>query len=482
MRALLKLINNNLSQLSLYTVVTGAVLAIGIYEAASGWLQLLEMKPSLHARYPVTGSFYNPGPYCCFLAVVIPLAVGWVIETSYKAKRYIGVLFLLLSVSLMPVLMGRTGWIAAFVGLVATVICTRRYRMPSKRILLIISALLILAAWVLYNLKPASAIGRIFLWKIGFEAMLSHPLEGVGWYQVPGALAEAQEKFFLLYPMSSFSNVAGSPEYAFNEYLQIAIAFGIGALLLFISLLLLSIYTAWKGKKSGLTGSLVSLGVVCFGSYPFMFGEFIIVTLLLFVASMFASGYKLFPAPIDIVVTISVFIISVTAFDSLQAHRAFDNEWSVRRNAYRTVLNEKDMEYLDSLVSEHDDNARLLFDYGKMLRENGYYKKSNEILLKGTLVSSDPMFLNLLGRNFFDMGDATQAEECYLRSASLLPNRLYPYYLLCKLYGDSIVGDKTKFLSAYETFVEREPKVMSPAVKQMREELKNLYISMYPDK
>lgn len=46
---------------------------IGLREAVTGVLQLLGLAESLNASYSVTGSFYNPGPYACCLALVFQL-------------------------------------------------------------------------------------------------------------------------------------------------------------------------------------------------------------------------------------------------------------------------------------------------------------------------------------------------------------------------------------------------------------------------
>ena len=48
---------------------------IGLREAVTGVLQLMGLAESLNASYSVTGSFYNPGPYACCLALVFPFAL-----------------------------------------------------------------------------------------------------------------------------------------------------------------------------------------------------------------------------------------------------------------------------------------------------------------------------------------------------------------------------------------------------------------------
>lgn len=96
--------------------ICAAIIIFGLYESVLGWLQLLKYQPSNHALFPATGTFYNPGPYCGFLAVIVPLATSFVINRHPKPVQILSVAYIIIALSLMPSLMGRTGWIAAFAG------------------------------------------------------------------------------------------------------------------------------------------------------------------------------------------------------------------------------------------------------------------------------------------------------------------------------------------------------------------------------
>ncbi|WP_162633101.1 hypothetical protein [Echinicola strongylocentroti] len=48
----------------------------GLAQVIYGELQLYGIYPSLHSGFPVTGSFFNPGPYSGYLSVVFPVAFG----------------------------------------------------------------------------------------------------------------------------------------------------------------------------------------------------------------------------------------------------------------------------------------------------------------------------------------------------------------------------------------------------------------------
>ena len=85
------------------------------------------------------------------------------------------------------------------------------------------------------------------------------------------------------------------------------------------------------------------------------------------------------------------------------------------------------------------------------------------------------MILNIIGKNCQALGNYEEAEKWFIRSTHRLPNRIYPYYLLAKLYAecpDFFPREKLEW--AVRMVLEKEAKVESTAIKQMREEVKEL--------
>ena len=89
--------------------------------------------------------------------------------------------------------------------------------------------------------------------------------------------------------------------------------------------------------------------------------------------------------------------------------------------------------------------------------------------------SSDAMVLNIIGKNFQAQGKYEEAEHWFIRSTHRLPNRIYPYYLLAKLYAEhSEVFPREKLEWAAGMVLEKEAKVESTAIREMREEVNEL--------
>jgi tetratricopeptide (TPR) repeat protein len=87
------------------------------------------------------------------------------------------------------------------------------------------------------------------------------------------------------------------------------------------------------------------------------------------------------------------------------------------------------------------------------------------------LIADDTAFR---GRNYHEMGEYDKAENYYINSTLLLPERIYPYYLLTKLYADSAGYRPEKMQQAAVAVLEKEPKVHSTAIREMRTEVKKI--------
>lgn len=87
---------------------------------------------------------------------------------------------------------------------------------------------------------------------------------------------------------------------------------------------------------------------------------------------------------------------------------------------------------------------------------------------------SNPMILNVLGRNAQGAEDYEEAERYYWRAVHRLPGRIYPYYLLVKLYAEKDFYQPDKLYRAAKSVLGKEPKVNSEAVRQMRDEVRKI--------
>ena len=420
----------------LKTIIVWSLIAAGAAEAVWGLLQVYGYEPSNHSLYALTGSFYNPGPYSGFLAMCLPIALHeWL-----KGKgiwKHLALVALVLMGVVLPSGMSRSAWLAALVAS-GYVLAVHHWKAVCRYWKAVLAGFLLLVVLGIgaYHWKKESADGRLLMWKIAFTEVIV-PWNGVGWEYVAGAYGEGQERYFASGKgTEQEERVAGAPEYVFNEYLQVGLAWGMHTMFGIVFLVIVCLKWGHVSRQYGVCGGLLSLSVFAFSSYPFQFMEFILAFLALLVAC--AMGYR--------------------------------KKWV---GALALVLGIGIGAYLAD--NRPQKNARQMFEQAHALHKAGKWWASTELLKETMKVSSDAMVLNIIGKNFQAMGQPKVAEHWYVRSTHRLPNRIYPYYLLAKLYADHPdVFPKEKLEWAARMVQEKEPKVQSTAIRQMREEVKKL--------
>ena len=126
------------------------------------------------------------------------------------------------------------------------------------------------------------------------------------------------------------------------------------------------------------------------------------------------------------------------------------------------------------LYPQLGERGTFLFEYGHSLHKSSRYDQSNLFLDQAVLYSTDPMILNIIGKNYQEMQYYERAETYYLASAHRLPGRIYPYYLLAKLYAEPGYWNREKFEKMQRIVLTKEPKVYSTAIREMRSEVEKI--------
>ena len=503
---LLRFILTGWPQLQLFFLAV--VVATGGIEAVSGMRQLHGFEGSNHSLFKLTGDFYNPGPYSGYLAIVLPVCLWMILEWgkekrvhSHASLRYLGWICLLAIIVVLPAGMSRTAWIAAAVscGWVYWVQRigwekTKRY-INGNRTLTIVSSILILISIAgalagIYLLKKDSANGRLLLWKVTGQAIREQPWTGTGTGGFPAAYAEAQAEYFTSGKASETEMlVAGCPEYGFNEFLQIGLEQGLVGLMVFVLLLSYSLFRGVKNRQAGAAGGILALMVFSLASYPLQLPEFWVVLVVL----MGVANSKT-PVNADISVDadtpptpsregrkiLSVAMIGVLAiccgwiFRQQKGYYEGYKKWNTLKMLYNSKAYEAAGEGYEELVSLMGHKPELLFEAAQCLSKSERFEKANRLLERAMKLSGDPMIHYMAAKNEQSMGNYQKAENLLLHAIDMLPERIYPYYLLTKLYSEPTFFQEDKFIKAANAVLKKEPKVESTAIREMREEVKIL--------
>lgn len=462
---------------------------LGFIESVWGIRQVYGFTYSNHSLYALTGSFYNPGPYSGYLAMIFPVCLyEWLKRKDEKKKisYYIAFVVMLLILCVLPAGMSRSAWIAVAVS--SAYIGGMHYRSEIKNYIMhnrkktvgfamIAFILGGIALGGIYQMKKDSADGRLFMWKIAIHAVCERPWTGYGWNSVPAAYGQAQEVYFAAGNYTATEElVAGAPEYVFNEYLQAAIAWGIPVLCIGLLIIGGSMYAGHKQGIYGLCSAILSLAVFAFSSYPLQFPAFVSALVML----VFACGIRALPLQkvwFRFVFAVLLLAGSYGCFRQYQQKRKTAEvcrQWNKSRVFYQSGAYLQAIESYAEIYEDMKWNARYMFEYGHALHKLHQPEASNVVLKEALKVSGDPMILNIIGKNEQEMKNYESAERWLMRAVYRLPGRIYPYYLLANLYAEPDFFNRDKLEKMVQTVLVKEPKVQSTAIKQMRRKAKDL--------
>ena len=272
------------------------------------------------------------------------------------------------------------------------------------------------------------------------------------------------------YP-NNFGASALSPEYAFNEYLQAAVEWGVPLTLCGLAAIVMCLYIGIKKRRYGICGAILSLMIFSFSSYPLQLPVFIVTFIALLLACVCGNSRWEW-------IGLAILAVAVGGFrlkNDLRIEQAC-REWMNVRVLYNAGAYESGEREYVSLYPLLKERAAFLFEYGHGLHKLRRAEASNRIMREALKLSCDPMILNIMGKNYQQKGDYLAAEECFIRSTHRLPGRIYPYYLLAKLYAEPAFRQPDKFETMKRIVLTKEPKVQSTAIRQMREEVNKMIV------
>lgn len=371
---------------------------LSLKESSLGLLQVLDLQASGHPDFAMTGSFANPGPYGGLLAILLAILGVYIIQNRKAQKWYDKALLILSTISFVlciivfPASMSRAAWLAF--GVAALVFGFKELSLADwirshKMIAVITSVIVAITMTGVFFLKKDSAIGRLHIWHMELRAIAEEPLTGHGKGTVLGVYGDTQAEYFAEKERPEIiTKVAGCPEYAFNEYLKIGVEYGIPVMLGVIVVLILVIALLLK-YRSPFAYGLIAFGVFAFFSYP---------------------------------------------LEAIHIRSEAEKEWESIRYLASIELYEDAVEELAPLYDNLKDNYGFIYDYGYALHKCKRYQESNKILKDGAKISSDPMFYNIIGRNYEAMGLYEEAEKAFIHAHHMVPQRLYPLTLLMRMH------------------------------------------------
>ena len=462
---------------------------LGCLLAGWGMLQLYGWANPGHPLFRITGPFFNPGPYSGYLALLLPISLYGAL-TARGWLRSLHVLSILSMICILPAAMSRSAWIAIAVSLLWVAAMRQGwlgrlrayYRKHPRKTAGWVAAgcvVIVLAGTGLFLLKADSARGRLLIWKNTFRAVSEQPIAGYGVGRFPSVYGWAQANYFAAgQATDTEKRVAGYVEYAFNDYLQLALEGGVMLLLLVLGWGVLVFRSGMRMREYGACGALMAFAIFALASYPLQvlpFGIMIIIsgasccnlsvnTDNSFVASR-GKQYRLIVCP-TFLLAINIFFI-----DKLSGSNNLYIQWRRADGLYKNELYATALPHYVNLYPQLQSNLKFLLNYATILYKNNDLSNASLILERAKLISNNAKIWDILGMYYQMEQKYPLAERNFYYSSYLVPIRLSPYYRLAKLYCEPQYFNKEKFAHFSQIVLTQKVKIESPQIDEMRKDI-----------
>lgn len=410
------------------------------------------------------------------LAICLPIVTWATIDVARSCGRLRRVLLawcsvcLVGSVILLVVLSSRASWLASLAGCAVVVFKCAIRRLPQCAVRIRKYAIIVMVGLcglgvASYYVRTSSADGRMLIWKISVHDFLNGNISLLPrGKEFSVFIGEAQERYFSsqVRPMAE-QFLAGAPNYAYNEWLQMVVEWGVLPTLVVVVVVVLVVLRLVKNKSPEsipILGGIVAAVVLSIFSYPLR-----CVSSLWFVAMLMTCGVVtcLSNRKAKMVVLV-VCVPVVTIKSAYDYHRAtlcrkiieecriFDSSNTAGAVSSQLAAYERMAPYVDN-------EPEFLLYYAKALFDAHNYRRCIATLRRARLKSGDPIFFLIEGKCRQQQRQYAQAEQMYLHAYHRIPHKVYPLYLLMNLYGK--VDNATKVRAVALKILSVSPKVPS---------------------
>ena len=397
------------------------LLSIGFIQACVAFAQNFNVIVSGNDFFPVTGFMTNPASLGCMQSVATVSSWSLVSKRidSFRwssAALYAGIsVFIALTVILSD---SRAAFVSMIIGL--SIMLLERNEVSIKKLLLWLLMLFLIVLCLFAVLRMDSVKSRVLIWNVSLRLFSEHPMFGLGPGNFNMHYMLSQAEYFSQFPESSFVAVADNVAYPYNEFIHIAVEFGLVGIVL-VAMIIHSVCRAPKyGEALPLLASLLAFSCFSFPTYdknvswlfPFILG----------VSGCGETSYSFNIKPAvsisavfaAIVLSLGNVIYLVTLHGKMQGYLSNDK-----------ILDPQCYDVFDKTWTDHDVN-RLFFN--KLVTQN---EQLNVDAMRKIFPMSETWCY--WGSIMEDIGEPCIAEFYYRTSACMVPTRIRPRYQLWKM-------------------------------------------------
>ena len=476
------------------------LLLVSILQSIIAILQLYGIINTFKSSSIMSGTMVNIALFAMLLSVIYPISLYYYLfykeNKSKKSIHYLSALSLIFILSVIPFTQNRISWISISLSTLLIFIYTYRTRIKpiyssvmSKKtvfysLLFLICVITVTVTIYLFEFKEGSSLGRLFIWKVSLLNIKEYFLTGVGFGGFEYCYNQWQGEYFMNNPNDiANSQLADYVSFAYNEFLHVFIETGIIGLSIFIAIFYFVFRNVMIRIKNDnknaflftipFSISFFSFVIMSLTSYPFQNIHLLII--LFSIIAMLSYGMPpiiktrcFCKTSVTVTILIIVGLFSFSRFIYVKPYI----EWKKADILYHKEYYLQSICAYSNIADLISKDALFLQYYAKSLQMAGEYNKSISVLTESMKKRTDQQAYICLASNYIGLQMYKEAEVNLLFASYLIPNKIYPTYLLAKTFNEA--GDKEK-AKMYATICLNIPiKVRSPATIEMRNDLNNL--------
>ena len=439
----------------------------------------------------ITGTFYNSGVWGCFAAIVSVGFYGLFLFQG-KNKAVLSIVWIFSTASL-AYSQSRAAWVGAFVGvlLLSFLFMWQKYgeRMirPTFLALLIVIPVFIYAALKMYFLKPVSAEGRFYIWKISSRMLSENLWFGIGVDKFNTKYMYYQADYFAQNPNSRFAQIADNITAPFCEPLRIAIEQGVIGFALFMAVILtalIPVLTSLKRNneqlpniyrtKSISAAIMITLLLFSCFSYPFIYIQFlffVVTNIAVLTASQpcFMFTFKRKTTAFASVIPCA-FVACYLSISGI-IYTANIRKMHLHIAGFDMRKPETTLPAFASLEPVLETNPYYLATYANFLSINNEYEKAIDKMSASLSYHTSYYSILDMGRYYEQTGDTSLALQNWELAGRMIPNRFEPLYLQIGLYHRN--GEYHQADSLTNLFMHKERKVDAIKIDRMMKDVRD---------
>lgn len=310
---------------------------------------------------------------------------------------------------------------------------------------------------ILFFTKADSSLGRKFILERSIDMILEKPRGwGIGGFE--SDYMEFQAAYFEHNNDEVAEILADDIKHPLNEFVKIAVDYGIITLILIIPIIAIVLYKLYSHKDRfcniAFHFSLILLVWCCF-SYP-LSTPFVQLLIWVYALPCIIKTKKIINRKgvkiiIGIVLIISTCIEGKATID--------DCKWNAAIDEYQKGNIDKAMRVFQKYDSYLIDKGKLLYSLATIEYNNKNYAQCIEICKKCKLYISSYEFEIMIANSYMLTNDFINAEKHYIKAEHMCPNRFIPLYQRFKIYREK--GEWDKMLALGNIILNKRIKIPS---------------------